>query len=577
MLKLFKKLKPYTIPLCFVVLLLLVQTVTQLYLPTMLSKIVDKGIIGKDVSYIMKIGGYMIGITFIGSISTICASFLSARVAMGFGRDIRKFVFKKTESFSLAEVDTVGTASLITRTTNDVTQVQQLLMTILTMMVVAPLTCIAGIYMAIQTEPSLSLILVVSMPLVVIAILVIGKIGMPRFKAMQAKLDRINKVLRENLTGIRVVRAFNKQDVEKARFEEANFDFTDNAIRVNRIIAILMPLLMLILNLTSVGILWFGASKINNGAMEVGNLMAFIQYTMQIMFALIMVSMLFIMIPRAAASADRINKVLAMEPSIADPENPTSNFAEQGSIEFRNVSFAFPGAENNALSNINFRINPGETTAIIGGTGSGKSTVLNLISRFYDSTEGEILVNGTDIKTLPLELLRSKLGFVPQKAVLFSGTIEENLKYGKKDATMDEMIHASQVAQSYDFILNKEDGFNSVVEQGGRNFSGGQKQRLSIARALVRRPDVYMFDDSFSALDFKTDAKLRAALKKETNNAAVLIVAQRINTIKDADNILVINEGKIVGHGTHKELLNTCPVYQEIASSQLSKEELENE
>ncbi|MGL4655876.1 MAG: ABC transporter ATP-binding protein, partial [Sarcina sp.] len=292
---------------------------------------------------------------------------------------------------------------------------------------------------------------------------------------------------------------------------------------------------------------------------------------------LIMVSMLFIMIPRAAASADRINKVLAMEPSIADPENPTSNFAEQGSIEFRNVSFAFPGAENNALSNINFRINPGETTAIIGGTGSGKSTVLNLISRFYDSTEGEILVNGTDIKTLPLELLRSKLGFVPQKAVLFSGTIEENLKYGKKDATMDEMIHASQVAQSYDFILNKEDGFNSVVEQGGRNFSGGQKQRLSIARALVRRPDVYMFDDSFSALDFKTDAKLRAALKKETNNAAVLIVAQRINTIKDADNILVINEGKIVGHGTHKELLNTCPVYQEIASSQLSKEELENE
>ncbi|MGL5647889.1 MAG: ABC transporter ATP-binding protein [Clostridium sp.] len=577
MLKLFKKLKPYTIPLCFVVLLLLVQTVAQLYLPTMLSKIVDKGIIGKDVSYIMKIGGYMIGITFIGSVSTICASFLSARIAMGFGRDIRKFVFKKTESFSLSEVDTVGTASLITRTTNDVTQVQQLLMTILTMMVVAPLTCIAGIYMAIQTEPSLSLILVVSMPLVVIAILVIGKIGMPRFKAMQAKLDRINKILRENLTGIRVVRAFNKQNVEKARFEEANFDFTDNAIKVNRIIAILMPLLMLILNLTSVGILWFGASKINNGTMEVGNLMAFIQYTMQIMFALIMVSMLFIMIPRAAASADRINKVLAIEPSIIDPKNPTTAFAERGSIEFKNVSFAFPGAENNALSNINFKINPGETTAIIGGTGSGKSTVLNLISRFYDSTEGEILVNGTDIKTLPIELLRSKLGFVPQKAVLFSGTIEENLKYGKKDATMDEMIHASQVAQSYDFILNKEDGFNSIVEQGGRNFSGGQKQRLSIARALVRRPDVYMFDDSFSALDFKTDAKLRAALKKETKNAAVLIVAQRINTIKDADNILVINEGKIVGHGTHKELLNTCPVYQEIASSQLSKEELENE
>ncbi|WP_297630812.1 ABC transporter ATP-binding protein [uncultured Clostridium sp.] len=577
MIKLFKKLKPYSLPLFFVVLLLLIQTVTQLYLPTMLSKIVDKGIVGKDVNYIMKIGGYMIGITFIGSIATICASFLSSRVAMGFGRDVRRFVFTKTESFSLAEVDNVGTASLITRTTNDVTQVQQLLMTILTMMVVAPLTCVAGIYMAIKTEPGLSLVLVVSMPLVVIAILVIGKIGMPRFKAMQSKLDRINKVLRENLTGIRVVRAFNKQDVEKDRFEEANYDFTDNAIKVNKIISILMPLLMLILNLTSVAILWFGADKINSGAMEVGNLMAFIQYTMQIMFALIMVSMLFIMIPRAAASADRINKVLAIEPSIVDPENSTSNFPEKGSIEFKNVSFAFPGAENNALSNINFRINPGETTAIIGGTGSGKSTILNLISRFYDSTEGEILVNGTNIKTLPLELLRSKLGFVPQKAVLFSGTIEDNLKFGKEDASMDDMIHASTVAQSYDFILNKEDGFNSLVEQGGRNFSGGQKQRLSIARALIRRPDVYMFDDSFSALDFKTDANLRSALKKETRTAAVLIVAQRINTIKDADNILVINEGKIVGHGTHRELLTNCSVYQEIASSQLSKEELENE
>ncbi|MGL4850221.1 MAG: ABC transporter ATP-binding protein [Clostridium sp.] len=577
MLKLFKRLKPYRFPLFLVICLLLIQTVSQLYLPTMLSKIVDKGIVGRDVNYIMKIGVYMIIITLIGSIATICASFLSSRVAMGFGRDVRRSIFTKVESFSLAEMDKVGTASLITRNTNDVTQVQQLLITILNMMVVAPLTCVAGIYMAIQTDAKLSSILLVSMPIVVISILIVGKIGMPRFKAMQVKLDRINKVLRENLTGIRVVRAFNKQSVEKERFEEANADFTNNAIKVNKIISSLMPLLMLILNVTSVAILWFGAGMVNDNAMEVGNLMAFIQYTMQIMFALIMVSMLFIMIPRAAASADRINEVLAIEPSIIDAKKTTNEFSTTGSVEFKNVSFAFPGAENNALSNISFSVNPGETTAIIGGTGSGKSTILNLISRFYDSTEGEILLNGVDITNLPLELLRSKIGFIPQKAVLFSGTIEDNLKYGKEDASMDEMIHASKIAQSYDFILNKEDGFHSLVEQGGRNFSGGQKQRLSIARALIRKPDLYMFDDSFSALDFKTDAMLRAALKNETKNAAVLIVAQRINTIKDADNILVLNDGKIVGHGTHKELLKTCTVYNEIASSQLSKEELENE
>ena len=577
MLKLFKKLKPYSFPLIIVVILLLIQTVTQLYLPTMLSKIVDKGIVGKDVSYIEKIGMYMILLTLLGGIATAIASFISSKIAMGFGRDLRRYVFTKAETFSLAEMDKVGTASLITRTTNDVTQVQQLLITILNMMIVAPLTCIAGIYMAIKTNANLSLILLVAMPVVILSILFVGKIGMPRFKAMQVKLDKINKILRENLTGIRVVRAFNKQNFEKERFEEANFDFTDNAIKVNKIISILMPLLMLLLNLTSVSIIWLGAYKINSSSMEVGNLMAFIQYVMQIMFSLVMISMLFIMIPRAAASADRINKVLAIEPTIVDTENSITEFNDKGTLEFKNVSFAFPGAENNALSNISFKVKPGETTAIIGGTGSGKSTILNLVSRFYDSTEGEILLNGTNIKNLTLDSLRKNIGFVPQKAVLFSGTIEENLKYGKPDATMDEMIHASKVAQSYDFILNKEDGFKSIVEQGGRNFSGGQKQRLSIARAIIRKPDVYMFDDSFSALDFKTDAKLRAALKGETANAAVLIVAQRINTIKDADNILVINEGKIVGQGKHKELLETCDVYKEIASSQLSKEELENE
>ncbi|MDQ0149934.1 ABC transporter ATP-binding protein [Eubacterium multiforme] len=577
MLKLFKHLKPYSKQLVFILILLFIQTMAQLYLPTLLSKIVDTGIINGDVNYILKIGGIMIGIAFIGSICTIFASFISSKVSMGLGRDLRRNIFTKAETFSLNEIDTIGTASLITRTTNDVNQVQQVVIMILRMMVTAPLTCIGGIIMAVSVNKKLSLILLVSMPIVIITILFIGKKGMPLFKAMQVKLDKINKILRENLTGIRVIRAFNKQSFEKKRFDEANDDFTNNAIKVNKITALLMPLLMLILNLTSVAILWFGANRINSGVMEVGNLMAFLQYVMQIMFSLIMVSMLFIMIPRASASAERINEVLKMEPSINDSNNLINESTENGYVEFKDVSYFYPGAENPALSNISFKTNPGETTAIIGGTGSGKSTILNLITRFYDVSKGEILVDGINIKNMSQDTLRSKIGFVPQKAMLFSGTISENLKYGKEDATNEDLIHAAKIAQAYEFISEKENGFDSIVEQGGKNFSGGQKQRLAIARALVRKPEVYLFDDSFSALDFKTDSKLRAALKSETKNSAVIIVAQRVSTIMDADRILVLDEGKIVGIGTHKELLKNCAIYQEIASSQLSEEELSNE
>ncbi|MBP1890081.1 ATP-binding cassette subfamily B protein [Clostridium moniliforme] len=577
MLKLFKHLKPYSKQLIFILILLFIQTMAQLYLPTLLSEIVDTGIIKGDVNYILKIGGIMICVAFIGSICTIFASFISSKVSMGLGRDLRRKIFTRAETFSLNEIDTIGTASLITRTTNDVNQIQQVVIMILRMMVTAPLTCIGGIIMAISVNKKLSLILLVSMPIVIITIFVIGKKGMPMFKAMQVKLDKINRILRENLTGIRVIRAFNKQSFEKKRFDEANDDFTNNAIKVNKITALLMPLLMLILNLTSVAILWFGANRINSGVMEVGNLMAFLQYVMQIMFSLIMVSMLFIMIPRASASAERINEVLNMEPSINDSNNLINENNEKGYVEFKNVSYFYPGAENPALNNISFKTNPGETTAIIGGTGSGKSTILNLITRFYDVSKGEILVDGVNIKNISQENLRNKIGFVPQKAVLFSGTIGENLRYGKEDATEDELIHAAKIAQSYEFITEKENGFESIVEQNGKNFSGGQKQRLAIARALVRKPEIYLFDDSFSALDFKTDAKLRAALKSETKNSAVIIVAQRVSTIMDADRILVLDEGNIVGIGTHKELLKNCAIYQEIASSQLSEEELSNE
>ncbi len=573
MIKLFKFLKPYAASIAVILILVFFQSLSELYLPTLMSNIVDTGIVNGDTNYILKIGGFMLLVAAGGTICTILASFLSSKVATGFSKDLRKNVFSRVESYSLQEFDKIGASSLITRTTNDITQIQQVLVMMLRMMISAPMMCIGGIIMAVSKDAKLSLVIIVVMPILAMAIGIIGKKGMPLFKMMQLKIDKLNLVLRENLTGIRVIRAFNRIDHEKKRFDKANLDLTNTAIKVNKIMAALMPIMMVVLNFTTIAVVWFGGIRIDNGSMQVGDLMAFIQYVMQIMFSLIMVSMMFILIPRASASAVRINEVLDTVSEINDGDN-TKSSNKKGYIEFKDVTFNYPGAEKPALSNISFSAKPGETTAIIGGTGSGKSTLISLIPRFYDVSGGSILVNGIDIREMTQEDLRLKVGFVPQKAVLFSGTIADNIRYGKENASYEEVKHAAEIAQASDFISNMKDGFESVISQGGTNVSGGQKQRLSIARALVRRPEIYVFDDSFSALDFKTDAKLRAALKKETGKSTVIIVAQRVSTVMNADRIIVLDDGQIAGIGNHKELLNTCDVYREIVSSQLSEEEL---
>jgi len=585
LIKLFRELKPFRLAIAVVLILVFLQSLGDLYLPTLMSDIVDKGIVQGDRSYIWKIGGYMLLVAGGGALCSVIASYLSAKVAAGFGKTTRSRMFNHVENFTLHEFDKLGTASLITRTTNDITQVQNVLTMMLRMMVGAPMMMIGGIIMAVSEDAKLSLIFVVIIPLLVGAIMFIGMKGLPLFKAIQLKLDKLNLVLREHLTGIRVIRSFNRIEHENKRFNEANRDLTDTAIKVNKIMAGLMPLMMLVMNFSMIGILYFGGIRIDNGNLQVGSLMAFIQYAMQIMFSLIMVSMMFVMIPRASASAVRINEVLDMQPEITDPSqselkataaatHEDGRDGMRGYVEFDNVSFSYPGAEQPALSGISFSARPGEVTAIIGGTGSGKSTLLSLIPRFYDVNEGAVRVDGVDVRDMTQEELRSKIGYIPQKAVLFTGTISQNIRYGKEDATEEEIIHAAKVAQAYDFVSAMKEGFNSEISQGGNNVSGGQKQRLSIARALVRRPEVYLFDDSFSALDFKTDAKLRAALKEETTEATVLIVAQRVSTVMDADRIIVIDDGEIAGMGSHRELLASSEVYREIVSSQLSEEEI---
>nr|WP_154894670.1 ABC transporter ATP-binding protein [Paenibacillus xylanexedens] len=574
MMKLFRMLKPYRIPIIFILGLVLLQSLAELYLPTLMADIVNFGIVKGDVPYIWQIGGWMLVIAIGGTACSVLASYLSSRTAGGFAKQLRSRVFRHVENFSLQEFDKLGTASLITRTTNDITQVQNVLTMMLRMMIMAPMMCIGGIFMAVSQDAKLSTIFLVVLPVLAGAIALIGAKGLPLFKQIQKKLDRLNLVLREQLTGIRVVRSFNRGEHERVRFNGANTDLRDASIKVNVLMATLMPVMMLVMNFSMIAILYFGGQRIDSGNMNIGSLIAFIQYAMQIMFSLIMVSIIFVMIPRASASAERINEVLDMQPDLSDPEQPRGMKSLQGTIEFDNVTFRYPGAENAALSGISFTARPGETTAIIGGTGSGKSTLLSLIPRFYDVTEGSVRVNGTDVREISQEDLRAKIGFVPQKAVLFTGTIAENIRHGKEDATMEEIVHAARTAQAENFISEMKDGYDSLIAQGGNNVSGGQKQRLSIARALVRRPEVYIFDDSFSALDFKTDAKLRAALKSETTEAAVLIVAQRVSTVMDADRILVMDEGRIVGSGTHKELLANNEVYREIVSSQLTEEEI---
>ncbi|WP_314589003.1 ABC transporter ATP-binding protein [Paenibacillus terrigena] len=574
MLKLFRFLKPFWLPIVFVLMLVFLQSLSELYLPTLMADIVDTGIVKGDTNYIMSIGGFMLLVAAGGGLCAIAASYLSARVASGYGRQLRSRVFKHVENFSLQEFDKIGTASLITRTTNDITQVQTVLVMILRMMVMAPMMCIGGLIMAISKDAHLTWVLAVVIPILALAIFAVASRGIPLFKAMQKKLDRLNLVLREGLTGIRVIRSFNRINFEKERFRDANADLTNTAIRVNRIMAFLMPVMMIVMNFSSIAIIWFGSRRIDTGHMAVGDLMAFLQYAMQIMFSLLMVSMMFVLIPRASASAARINEVLDMKSEIEDPAQGRSTDGRRGYIEFNDVTFSYPGAEQPALSNLSFRAVPGQVTAIIGGTGSGKSTLLSLMPRFYDVDSGTVVIDGVDVKQLTQSELRSKIGFVPQKAVLFTGTIAENIRYGKEDATDEEVRHAAAIAQASDFIGEMTDGYDSLIAQGGTNVSGGQKQRLAIARALVRRPEIYLFDDSFSALDFKTDAKLRAALRGETTESTVLIVAQRVSTVMDADQIIVLEEGRIAGIGTHRELLDTSDVYREIVSSQLSEEEI---
>lgn len=573
MLKLMRFLKPYRLMVVLIVVLTFLQSMAQLYLPTLMSDIVDTGIVHGNIPYILEIGVLMLLVAIIGTLATVWSGYLAAKAASGFGKLLRHEVFAKVEYFSLQDYNEFSPASLITRTTNDITQIQMLATMILRMFISAPIMAIGGIFMAFSKDATLSLVIVIAIPILTVAIIGIARQSVPLFRALQSKLDKLNLVLRENLSGIRVVRAFNRVRHEQGRFREANQDLTQTAIRVNRIMAFLMPVIMLVLNYTTIAIIWFGGLRIDRGDMQVGDLMAFLQYVMQIMFSFVMVSMLFVMIPRASASATRINEVLAVLPE-RQGEIPSNdlNTSSQGQLEFRNVSFRYPGAEQTALSGITFMARPGEVTAIIGGTGSGKTTLLNLIPRFYEVESGSIRLDGEDIRTLSYENLRAQIGYVPQKAILFTGSITENIRYGREAAAEQDIIQAAQTAQMQEYIEELPEGFSSLITQGGTNLSGGQKQRLAMARALVRRPKIYLFDDSFSALDFKTDALLRQALKRQTGQATVFIVAQRVSTIMDADQIIVLDEGQIIGIGSHSELLKACESYREIVVSQLSEE-----
>ena len=531
-----------------------------------------------QTTYILTTGAKMIGITVLSMIAAITVGFLASRVGASLGRTLRSKTFEKVMRFSSKEMTEFSTASLITRSTNDIQQIQQMTVMMLRMVFFAPFMALGGIYKALSTNTSMTWIIGVAVLGVVVIVGILFTTVMPRFKLLQNLVDKLNLVTREILTGLPVIRAFSTQRFEENRFDGVNKDLTKVNMFVNRMMSCMMPAMMLVMNVISVLIVWVGAKNIDTGAMQVGDMMAFIQYTMQIVMSFLMISMISVMIPRAAVSANRINEVLEKDIVIKEDKNPKSfDNNKKGLVEFNNVSFKYPDADEDILHDINFTAEPGKTTAFIGSTGSGKSTLINLIPRFHDVTEGEIKVNGINIKNVSLHDLREKIGYVPQKGVLFSGTIDSNLRYGKKDATEEDIIKAAKIAQSIDFINDKEDKFDSEISQGGSNVSGGQKQRLSIARAIAKEPEIFIFDDSFSALDFKTDAKLRKALKTETKESTVLIVAQRISTILDADQIVVLDEGKVVGIDKHKELLKNCEIYKEIALSQLSKEELENE
>ncbi|MFD5432849.1 ABC transporter ATP-binding protein [Kitasatospora sp. NPDC127067] len=566
-------LRPYSRPITLLVLLQLVSTLAALYLPTLNADIIDDGVVKGDTGYILRVGGVMIAVTVLQALCSVGAVFIGARTAMAFGRDVRAAVFDRVQSFSAREVGQFGAPSLITRTTNDVQQVQMLALMSFTLMVAAPIMCVGGIIMALNQDVPLSGLLLAVIPALGVVVVLLVRALRPRFRSMQERIDTVNRVLREQITGIRVIRAFVKDDQEQARFADANEDLTQVARQVGRLMSIMFPAVMLVVNVSSVAVLWFGAHRIDSGAMEIGALTAFLSYLMQILMSVMMATFMFMMVPRAEVCAERIEEVLGTHSSVVPPTDPVQKVLRRGNLELRDVDFRYPGAEAPVLRAIDLTARPGETTAIIGSTGSGKSTLLGLVPRLFDATSGQVLLDGVDVRELAPAALAENVGIVPQKPYLFSGTVASNLRYGRPDATDEELWHALEIAQAKEFVEKLPEGLDAPIAQGGGNVSGGQRQRLAIARTLVRRPSVYLFDDSFSALDYATDAKLRKALARETSDATVLIVAQRVSTIRDADRIVVLDEGAVVGTGTHHELMADNPTYREIVLSQLTEQE----
>jgi ATP-binding cassette subfamily B protein len=568
-------LRPYGAALVVTLVLLLIGALGNLYLPDLNADIIDNGIARGDTDHILRVGALMLVVSGLLGIASVAAVYLGARIAMGFGRDVRSAIFAKVETFSQVEVNHFGPASLITRNTNDVQQVQTVLFFGLTIMVSAPILIVGGIIMALRTDVPLSGLLLVVLPLMAIVIAAVMWRAIPLFRVMQVKIDRINQVMRETLSGIRVIRAFVRTEHEQQRFDAASRDLFETTLSVSRLFAVTIPVMTAILNLSTVAVIWFGATRVSEGGMPVGALTAFLQYLIQILFAVLTAVFMFVLIPRGAVSSTRILDVLDTEPTIRDPEHPVvpSDPAERGVVEFRGVEFRYPGAEEPVLRDITFRAGRGEITAIVGSTGSGKSTLVNLIPRFYDATAGSVLVDGVDVREMDREELWRRLGIVPQKAFLFGGTVASNLRFGDADATEDELWHALEIAQGRAFVEEMELGLDAPITQGGANLSGGQRQRLSIARALIRKAGVIVFDDSFSALDFGTDARLRAALARELGDTTIIIVAQRVGTIMNADRIIVMDAGRVVGIGTHRELLADNETYREIVFSQLSEAE----
>ena len=566
-------LRPYWPLLLAVIVFQLGQSIASLYLPTLNADIINKGVLKGDTAYIINTGILMLAITLGQVICAVIAVYFGARLAMSFGRDVRGAIFHQVGQFSEREVSKFGAPSLITRTTNDVQQVQMLVLMTCTLLVSAPILAIGGVIFALQQDVPLSGILVVAIPVLLIGIGLIISRMLPQFRKMQVRIDTINRVLREQLTGIRVVRAFVREPVETARFAAANTDVTDTALRAGRLFALMFPFVLLVMNVSSIAVLWFGAGRIETGDLQVGSLVAFLSYLIQILMAVMMATFIAVLLPRAAVSGDRIGEVLATESSVVAPVNPVTTFRSTGEVELRGATFSYPGADQPVLQDVTFTAKPGTTTAIIGSTGAGKTTLINLLPRLFDVTGGAALVDGVDVREVDPELLWARIGLIPQRPYLFSGTVASNLRYGKPDATDEELWHALEIAQAKDFVEAMPEQLDAKIAQGGTNVSGGQRQRLAIARALVKRPEIYIFDDSFSALDTATDARLRAALDREVSGATRIVVAQRVSTILDADQIVVLDDGRIVGIGTHDELLLSSPEYAEIVQSQLSIEE----